>query len=202
MINIDSFLATLSETRRRAQSAARANNVSATATHDLSPALELILEKGGLIQPQLARSPFAPRAARVGVPCGARAQIEFWCTCFGDDANWLLDTEASGMIALEFSPHLPPYLLFRRPGEYQAFEHTLRFDAHERIFALFSVPQGRRIARGWYHGLHWRTPVLIPPSRVLWGPGDEYEFELRYVDPSAPLLPAPETILWPPVRPY
>jgi hypothetical protein len=119
-----------------------------------------------------------------------------------DDANWLLDLEGSGMIAIEFSSHCSPFWLFRRPGEYKTFERTLRFHTHTRIFALFSVPHGHRIARGWGPGIHWRTSILIPPSRVLWGSKDEYEFECSYVDPSAPLLPAIESFLGPPVRPY
>jgi hypothetical protein len=131
-----------------------------------------------------------------------RKQIEHWYACYGDDANWLLDTEASRMIAIEFSPYASPHWLFRRPGEYGVFERTLRFNAHKRIFALFSVPQGRRIARGWYQGLHWRTSILIPPSRVLLAEDEENEVEFSYVNPSAPLLSAPETLLGSPVRVY
>jgi hypothetical protein len=96
---------------------------------------------------------------------------------------------------------MTPFKLFCRPGEYQTFERTLRFKTQTREFALFSIPPGRSMSRGWYSGVHLRTPVLIPPSRVLWGP-DEHEFELSYVDPSAPLLPAFETLLGPSVLPY
>lgn len=201
MIDSDLFLAELAESRRRAQSAARLGNPFIEDRCDLPLDLDLILEKGGVIQPQLARSPFAPSTARVGVSSGVRAQVEYWWRCFGEGANWLLDTHASRMVALECSVYMTPLKLFCRRGEYQTFERTLRFKASTRIFALFSIPHGRSMSRGWFNGVHWRTPVLIPPSRVLCGPG-EHEFELSYVDPSAPLLPAFETLLGPSVRPY
>lgn len=201
MIDADSFLAGVAESRRRAQAAARAGTPSATDLCELPPALDLILGLGGFVQPQLARSPFAGRAARVGVPSRERSQVESWWRCFGEEANWLLDPEASGIIALEFSIYVAPLKLFCRPGEYQSFERTLRFVTGTRVFALFSIPHGRGMSRGWYSGVHWRTPVLIPPSRVQVGP-DEDEVELIYVDPSAPLLPAFETLLGPPVQPY
>jgi hypothetical protein len=201
MIDTDSFLAELAENRRHAQSAARVGSAFVADSCDLPSALDLILPKGSLIQPQLARSPFASPEARVGVPSGERAQIEYWWSCFGEEANWLLDTAASGILAIEFSVSIPPYNLFRRAGEYRMFERTLRFKTPTGTFALLSVPPGRSMSRGWYSGVHWRTPVLIPPSRVLWGP-DEHEFELSYLDPSAPLLPAFETLLGPPVRPF
>jgi hypothetical protein len=127
MIDTASFLAELAESRRRAQSAARASTAFAADRCDLPPALDLILQKGGFIQPQLARSPFAPTTARVGVPSGERAQVEYWWRCFGEEANWLLDTRASGILAIEFSPYVQPHNLFRRAGEYGMFERTLRY---------------------------------------------------------------------------
>lgn len=202
MIDVDSFLAEVAENRRRAQSAARSRYALPAGHRRLPLALDLMIANGGLVQPVLARSPFAPRSARVGVPSREREQIEYWYACCGDEANWLLDTESSRIIALEFSPYAPPHGLFRRSGEYQAFERTLRFDTPKRSFALFSVPPGLRMASGWFSNVHWRTPVLIPPSRVLWGADGHYEFEFSYVDPDAPLLPAPETLLGLPVRPY
>jgi len=202
MIDVDYFLAEVAENRRRAQSAARSRCALPAGPCHLPLALDLMIENGGLVQPVLARSPFAQRSARVGVPSAEREQIEYWFACCGDEANWLLDTESSRIIAIEFTSYAPPYGLFRRSGEYQAFERTLRFDTPERSFALFSVPPGRRMANGWSHNVRWRTPVLIPPSRVLWGADGEYEFEFSYVDPDAPLLPAPETLLGLPVRPY
>ncbi len=201
ILDIDSYLAEVAENRQRAQSAARDGNAVASDRGDLPPALDLILQKGGLIQPQLARSPFAPTAARVGVPSREPAQIEYWWRSYGNEANWLLDPCASGIVALEFSVYITPYKLFCRPGEYQVFERTLHFRAPTRAFALFSIPPGRSMSRGWYNGVHWQSPVLIPPSRVPSGP-KEQEFELSYVDPSAPLLPAFETLLRPPVQPY
>lgn len=201
MIDVDSFLAGVAESRRQAQSATRAGSASVADCCDLPPALDLILQKGGVVQPQLARSPFAPRAARVGVSSGERAQVEHWWRCYGEDANWLLDPLASGFVALDASVYITPMKLFRRPGEYQAFQRTLCFRTTTRVFALFSIPPGRAMARGWYSGVHWRTAVLIPPSRVP-AEADEQEFELTYVDPSAPLLPAFETLLGPPVKPY
>lgn len=201
MIDIDSFLAEVAETRRRAQSAATAGAALPAEPCELPPALDLILRNGGHVQPQLARSPFAPSAARVGVSSGDRAQVEYWWRCYGEDANWLLDTHASSMVALECSVYMTPLRLFCRRGEYQSFERTLRFRTSTRVFALFSVPPGHSMSRGWYSGVHWRNPVLIPPSRVPSGPDGE-EFELSYVDPSAPLLPAFDTLLGPPVWPY
>lgn len=201
MIDADSFLAGVAESRRRAQAAARASTAFANVHCELPPALDLILSHGGVIQPQLARSPFAGTAARVGVPSRERSQAEYWWRCYGEEANWLLDTGASGILAIEFSPYISPYKLFRRRGEYDAFERTLRFRTPSRVFALFSLPPGRGMSRRWYNGVHWRTPVLIPPSRVPLGPGGN-EVELSYVDPSAPLLPAFETLLGPPVQPY
>lgn len=201
IVDIDSYLVEVAENRRRAQSAARTGSTFASDGCELPPALNLILQMGGLIQPQLARSPFAPSAARVGVPSGEPEQIEYWWRSYGDEANWLLDPCASGIVALEYSIYISPYRLFSRKGEYQTFEHTLRFRAATRGFALFSIPPGCSISRGWYNGVHWRAPVLIPPSRVPSGE-DEQEFELSYVDPSAPLLPAFETLLGPLVQPY
>ncbi len=201
ILDIDSYLAEVAENRRRAQSAARTGSAFAPEHCDLPPALNLILQIGGFIQPQLARSPFAPSTARVGVASRERAQVEYWWKCYGEDANWLLDTQASGILALEFSIFIEPYRLFIRPGEYQTFKRTLRFKISTRVFALFSIPPGRSMSRGWFNGIHWRTPVLIPPSRAQIGPDDQ-EFELSYVDPSAPLLPAFETLLGPPVRPF
>lgn len=200
MIDVDSFLAGVAENRRRAQPAARVSSAFAADRCDLPPALELILEKGGLVQPQLARSPFAPRSSRVGVPSSERAQVEYWWRCYGEDANWILDTQGSSILALEFSAYIEPYRLFCRPGEHQVFERTLRFRTPTRVFALFSVPPGHSMSRGWYSGVHWRDPILIPPSRLLSG-WDEHEIELSYMDLSAPLLPAFETLLGPPVQP-
>lgn len=148
MIDVDSFLAGVAETRRQAQAAARAGGALASGRCDLPPALNLILANGGLIQPQLARSPFAPAAARVGVPTGDRAQVEYWWRLYGEEANWLLDTAASSILVIEFSPYVRPYGLFRRPGESRMFDRTLRFGTPKRLFALFSVPPGRHMSRG------------------------------------------------------
>ena len=202
MIDTDSFFAELAESRRRAQSAARIGSPSESDRCDLPRDLELIVERGGVIQPQLARSPFAPTGARVGVPSAERAQVEYWWRTYGADANWLLDTAASGILAIEFSDRIPPFDLFRRPGEYRTFRQTLTYGSAKKTFALFSIPPGRSMSRGWYSRLHWRTPVLIPPSRVSWELDSEQEFDFSYLDPSAPLLPAPETLLGPPVRHY
>lgn len=202
MIDVDSFLAGVAESRSRAQTAARSAEIFPAEHCDLPSALDLILGLGGFVQPQLARSPFAGPGARVGVPSRERAQVQYWWRCFGAEANWLLDPQASGMLVLEFSPYISPYRLFRRAGEYDAFERTLRYQLLERRFALFSIPPGRQMSRGWYGGVHWRTPVLIPPSRVLGGPDGGQELEVSYIDPSAPLLPAFETLLGPPVRPF
>lgn len=202
MIDVRSFLAEVAENRHRAQSVARSRYVPPAGPRRLPIALDLMIANGGLVQPVLARSPFAQRSARVGVPSGEREQIEYWYACYGNEANWLLDTETSRIIAIEFSPYAPLYGLFSRSGEYQALERTLRFDTPNRSFALFSVPPDRRMASAWFHNVHWRTPVLIPPSRVLWGADGEYEIEFSYVDPDAPLLSAPETLLGPSVRPY
>lgn len=201
MIDTDFFLAELAEARRRAQSAVRAGSGISSDRCDLPIDLDLILEKGGVIQPQLARSPFAPRSARIGVPSAERAQVEYWWRCFGEEANWLLDTHASNMVALECSVYMTPLKLFCRRGEYQTFERTLRFRTSTRVFALFSVPPGHSMSRGWFSGVHWRTPVLIPPSRVPSGPDGE-EVGISYLDPSAPLLPAFATLLGPPIQPY
>lgn len=201
IVDIDSYLAEVAENRRRAQSAARLGIPFIGDRCDLPPALDLILKKGGLVQPQLARSSFAPAAARAGVPSGERDQVEYWWRSFGEEANWILDTQGSSILALEFSAYIEPYKLFCRPGEHQAFARTLRFGTPTRVFALFSVPPGHSLSRGWCSGVHWRTPVLIPPSRVPSGPDGE-EAELSYVDPSAPLLHAFETLLGLPVEPY
>jgi hypothetical protein len=201
MLDVDAFLIDLLETRRRLQSAPLIRTTRPANRCSIPPALDLILERGGLVQPQLAMSPYAPSAARVGVPCGDRSVVEQWHSCFGESANYLLDLEASNMIAIDFSPYCTPYSTFGPSGEDSPFERTLRFKAYKRIFALFTIPQSRRIARGWYQGLHWRTSILIPPSRVLWGPSEEFEFEYNYVDPNAPLLPAPEKLLGSPARP-
>jgi hypothetical protein len=101
-------------------------------------------------------------SARVGVPSAERVQVEYWWRTYGADANWLLDTSASGILAIEFSDRIPPFDLFRRPGEYRAFRQTLRYGTPKKTFALFSIPPGRSMSRGWYSRLHWRTPVLIP----------------------------------------
>lgn len=202
MIEVNSFLAEVAENRRRAQSAACAGSAFEPDRGDLPPALDLILHQGGLIQPQLARSPFAPRSSRVGVPSAERAQVEYWWRCYGEDANWLLDTLASAMLAIEFSVYATPYNLFRRAGEYRMLERTLRYGTPKRTFALFSIPNGRSMSRGWHSAVHWRTAVLIPPSRASWELDCDQEFEYTYHDPSAPLLPAPETLLGPPVRSF
>jgi hypothetical protein len=200
MIDVNTFLAEAAENRRRAQSAARVGSAFVADHCELPPALDLILRMGGLIQPQLARSPFAPRSSRVGVPSRERAQVEYWWRCYGEDANWLLDTQVSGMLAIEFSVYATPCNLFRRACEYQAFKRTLRYGTPKRTFALFSIPPGRSMCRGWDSGIHWKTSVLIPPSRASWELDCDQEFEYSYLDPSAPLLPAPETLLGPPVQ--
>ena len=200
MIDVDSFLAEVAENRRRAQSAVRVGSQFVADNCDLPPALDLILQKGGLIQPQLARSPFAPRSSRVGVPSAERTQAECWWRCYAEDANWLLDTRASAMLVIEFSVYATPCNLFRRAGEYRMLERTLRYGTSKRTFALFSIPPGRSMCRGWYSGVHWRTSVLMPPSRASWELDCEQEFEYSYLDASVPLLPAPETLLGSPVQ--
>ena len=87
MLDVDAFLIDLLETRRRLQSAPLIRTTRPANRCSIPPALDLILERGGLVQPQLAMSPSRrPRHVWVslaetgasssnGIPALAKARI-------------------------------------------------------------------------------------------------------------------------------
>lgn len=194
MRNVETFLAEVADSRRREQAAARAGFVLPP---DLClPAdLETAIERQLPIAPMLALSTYAPRSARVGFPSYERGQIEYWYSRYGAECNcnWVLEPcEESGIVAIRMS--IGFYKLpFKGPEEHLALKRTLRVQTKTASYALFRIPPGRKLATARFDGLCWHKWIPLPPSRLE----DEYgeEIEFTYVDPSAPLLPAPENIL-------
>jgi len=199
--DIATLLAEVAESRRHAQTAARAGFVTPQNLR-LPIELDLAIDLRLPIVPMLARSFYAQSSARVGVPTCERQQIEYWYARYGGEANFMLATglengDGASVLAVESWIGLYPYWLFRLHTEFKAYDKTLRLRAGNRTFALFSVPSGMEPARSCHKGLHWRDFIPLPPSRVTYyysweGSG---EIELSYCDPLAPLLPAPKSIL-------
>lgn len=175
------FLADVLESRRAAQAAERAGFVP-TSGLVLREALEVVLKHHFLLSPVLARSQLATNPARVSVPSNDRAQIEYWYSLYGSDANWWMETGASsGVVALEVDPNLARYVL----DDNSSWQRTLRFVVGSRWHFLFEYASGLPRLRG-YPGLclHAGDSILVPPSRTLSG------VELVYEDLHASLLSA------------
>lgn len=197
MKDINAFFLTLGENRRSAQAAACAGFI---APPDLQPppALEAAIRHNLPIAPLLARSAYAPRSARVGLPSSAREQIEYWLAAY-PKANWTLQTgAASGVAALEIEPDLATYSLDYLAGEDCSWRRTLHFTTGPRWFYLFGHVASIQRLPGCYEGLrlHSVDAILAPPSLTLAGE------ELRYADPRAPLLAAPDWLCGEPELPF
>jgi hypothetical protein len=187
-----SFITELYDSRLKAQAAARAEFLKSP---DLSlPAdLEVAISHPLPIAPMPALSLYAPRSARMGVPCSDREQIEYWYTTYGTETNWVLElNEQTRVLAIRMGIGVFPFL-FLKSGEYQTLERTLRVESRKLSYALLAVPPGTRPSCGANRGLFWRTLIPLPPSRLVFD--DEREVELVYHDACAPLLCAPPSIL-------
>jgi hypothetical protein len=102
-IDVSTFLAGLTESRRAHQVAERKGFIPASGIV-LPVALEVALRHRLLLTPVLARSRLATTSASIGVPSCERAQIEYWFSRFGEDANWQLHLGQSGIVALAIDP--------------------------------------------------------------------------------------------------
>jgi len=187
MKDVATFLAEVSESRRRDQTAARAGFV-ASPDLCLPRALDVALDHRWLISPVRGCSEYALRSARVGVPCRDREQIEYWFAYY-PDANWMLQTgEESGVLALEVDPKLSRYSLAYLAGEDRSWQRSLQFAVHGRWQILFAYAAGLRSLVGRYTGLrlHAGDQIFVPPLRTLNG------IKIEYANPHAPLLPVPD----------
>ena len=183
-IDASTFLAGLAESRRAAQLTERKGFVPASGLV-LPVALEVAIRQRLMLTPVLARSHLATTSASIGVPSCEREQIEFWYAQHGDDANWLLETGESGIIALEIDPALARYSLAHLAGDNSSWQRTLHFAAQGRTQFLFEYVTGLPPLKH-FPGLrlHSGNSILVPPSRTPDG------IELVYENPRAPLLPA------------
>lgn len=194
MRNVETFLAELADSRRREQAAARAG-FTLPPDFCLPAELETAIKHQLPIAPMLALSPYAPRSARVDFPSCERGQIEYWYFRYGAECNcnWVLEAcEESGIVAIRTAIGFNK-LPFKGPEEYLALKRTLRVQTKTASYALFRVPPGRKLATARFDGLCWRQWIPVPPSRLEDEDGEKIKF--TYVDPGAPLLPAPESIL-------
>jgi hypothetical protein len=185
MKDVSTFLAEITHSRRTAQAAERSGFVSPPGLV-LPEALEVALRYRFLLSPVLAHSRLASHSARVGVPSNDRAQLEYWYSQHGSDANWLMETGApSRVVVLEVDPNFGRHALAHLVGDSLSWERTLHFAAHGKWHFLFEYARGLPSFRG-YPGvrLHAGSSILVPPSRTPYG------IELTYADPHAALLSA------------
>jgi hypothetical protein len=184
MKDVSTFLAEITESRRREQAEARSGFVMPS---DLSlpPALEVALSHRFLLTPVLARSALALNSARAGVPSRERDQIEYWFSLYGDDANWIIETGEAGVFSLEIDLRLARYSLAHFAGDDRSWQRSLHFAACGKWHVLFEYAAEFPSLRG-YPGLslHSGDSILVPPSRTPSG------IELVYAAPHAPLLSA------------
>jgi hypothetical protein len=187
MKDVATFLAEVSESRRREQAVARAGFL-APPDLCLPRALEVALDHRWLISPVRGCSDYALHSARVGVPCRDREQVKYWFAHY-PEANWMLATgEDSGVLALEVDPKLSRYALDYLAGEDRSWQRTLRFAVHGRWQVLFAHAAGLRSLVGRYPGLrlHAGDSIYLPPLCTLDG------IKIDYANPHAPLLPVPD----------
>jgi len=185
MKDVSTFLAELTESRRTAQAAERVGFLPPSGLV-LPQALEVALRHRFLLSPVLARSRLASNSSRVGVPSNDRAQIEYWYSRHGSDANWLMETGAStGIFVLELDPNLSWHALAHLVGDNLSWQRPLQFTAHGKRHVLFEYVRGMP-SLGGYSGvrLHSGSSILVPPSRTPSG------IELVYADPHAAPLSA------------
>lgn len=185
MKDVSIFLAELAEFRRIAQSTERSGFIPPLDLI-LPEALEVALRYRFLLSPVLARSRLASYSSRVGIPSNDRAQIEYWYSQHGSDANWLMETGASsGIVVLEIELNLARHALAYLVSENLSWQRTLHFAAHGKWHVLLEYVRGLPSLRG-YSGvrLHSGSSILVPPSRTPSG------VELTYADPHATLLSA------------
>jgi hypothetical protein len=192
-IGVSTFLACLTESRRAHQVAERKGFIPASGLV-LPVALEVALRHRLLLTPVLARSRLATTSASIGVPSCERAQIEYWFSRFGEDANWQLHLGQSGIVALAIDPAQAKCSLAALTEDDEAWKRSLNFVAQGRWhFLCESVPQLPRL-RG-YPGLqlHAGNSILVPPSIVSGR-------TLFYDDAKAPILrlpPLSKTVILP-----
>ena len=187
MKDVSTFLAEVTESRRTAQAAERSGFVPPRGLV-LPEALEVALRHRFLLSPVLACSRLASTSSRVGVPSNDRAQIEYWYSRHGSDANWLMETGASsGIVVLELDPNLSMHALAHLVDDNLSWQLPLQFAAQGKRHVLFEYVQGLPSLRG-YSGvrLHSGSSVLVPPSRTPSG------MELVYANPHA----APLSVDW------
>ena len=192
-IDVSTFLAGLTESRRAHQVAERKGFIPASGLV-LPVALEVALRHRLLLTPVLARSRLATTSASIGVPSCERAQIEYWFARYGESANWHLHLGQSGVVALAIDPAQARYSLPALIADDEAWKRSLNFVAQGRWhFLCESVPQLPRL-RG-YPGLqlHAGNSILVPPSIVSGR-------TLFYDDAKAPILrlpPLSKTVILP-----
>jgi len=185
MKDVSSFLAEVTESRRAAQASERSAFVP-TRGLVLPEALEVALNYRLPLSPVLARSRLASNSSRVGIPSNDRAQIEYWYSQYGPEANWWMETGASsGVVVLELDPNLSWHALAHLVDDNLAWPRPLQFAAHGKWHVLFEYVRGMPSLRG-YSGvrLHSGSSILVPPSRTPSG------MELVYADPHAAPLSA------------
>lgn len=183
-MDVATFLADLAASRVRAQAAGR-GGFDRPPDLQLPLAIEVALTHRFLISPILARSAYAPDSARAGVPSSQREDIEYWWARYGAEVNWLLDTGASGVVALEIDLQLAQQALAPLAGDEWSWQRSLHFVVRQTWHILFThVPGLSMPAEFPGLRLQTRTSILIPPSRTPAG------IEMVYADPDAPLLSA------------
>ena len=135
-IDVSTFLAGLTESRRANQVAECKGFVPAFGLV-LPVALEVALRHRLLLTPVLARSRLATNSASIDVPSCERAQIEYWFTRYGENANWHLHLGQSGVVAVEIDPTQARYSLAVLTEDDDAWSRSLNFVAQGRWHFLF-----------------------------------------------------------------
>lgn len=180
-IYIDTFLAELAAKRRAEQARAR-TALQLSPNFRLPRELELAIKYGWFLQPVFARSTYAGRSARTGVPDNSREQIEYWAATYSD-CNWELTVgRDSDVMAIEVDMQVAQESLSALGGDdLSAFERTLRYEAGaRRSVALFHY--AGKICRCALPGIRVLSDgetLLVPPSRL------SRDVELSYADPFA-----------------
>lgn len=183
-IDVSTFLAGLTESRRAHQVAQRQGFVPASGLA-LPVALEVAIRHRLLLTPVLARSRLATTSASIGVPSCERAQIEYWFARYGEDANWHLHLGQSGVVSLEIDPAQAKYSLAALTEDDDSWSRSLNFVAQGRWHFFFESTPGLPQLLG-YPGLqlYAGNSILVPPSIVSGR-------TLFYKDANAPILPLP-----------
>lgn len=184
MKNVKSFLTEHAEMRRRVK-----ERVSTCRLPDnfLYPGLEVAIKHEWLISPAIFFSLHKKCWGTTGLPTRDPVEIEDLCFKWLGLA-WALETGPSNIVALEIQPDLAQESLVSLTGDQWDWLETLHFTINTTWFFLFQREAGL-LSLEEYSGIRYASgSILIPPACTPCG-------KAAYIDPDAPVLPAPNWLL-------